>query len=186
MHGDKTASEGEIGMTAASEEYVELNCSPNNARSPAAGDQLCIPGEGKREAAISALHKSADIDCQHYLWLCIITFEGEIFTTSGCGSMPGVKFSYSISRHAGSGGRRCHGESVDDYGNELWVTTWLPDGTKKKLKKSISRSTVNLAYQRAAELDGAVKGPKALCIPGTGSYLYPMLIRFEVIKQGEA
>ena len=61
----------------------------------------------------------------------------------------------------------------------------MPDGTKKKLKKSISRSTINLAYQRAAQMDGVVKGPKALGISGAGSYLYPMLIRFGVIKQGE-
>ena len=62
----------------------------------------------------------------------------------------------------------------------------MPDGTKKKLKKSISRSKINLAYQRPAEMNGTVKGPKTLGIPGAGSYLYPMLIRFGVIKQGEA
>ena len=86
-----------------------------------------------------------------------------------------------MSRSGGTGGRHYDGAEVEGYGNELWVVT----ATGEK-KKSISRSTVDLAYTKAMEMDGTVKGPKALGIPGAGSYLYPMLIRFGVIKQGEA
>ena len=55
-------------------------------------------------------------------------------------------------------------------------------------QKSISRSTVDLGYRRAVELmntAGEVRGPKKLGIPGAGSYLYPMLIRFGVIRAAD-
>ncbi|MFA6840204.1 MAG: hypothetical protein WCR05_05420 [Sphaerochaetaceae bacterium] len=52
-------------------------------------------------------------------------------------------------------------------------------------KKSISRSTVELGYKRALELDGLVPGPKALGLPGAGSYVFPILIRLGVIKSVE-
>jgi hypothetical protein len=68
---------------------------------------------------------------------------------------------------------------VDGYGNELWI---IQNGEKKK---SISRSTVELAYSRAKEMNGIVKGPKALGIPGAGSYLYPIFVKIGVIKNGE-
>jgi len=66
------------------------------------------------------------------------------------------------------------------------VTTNPNSSDTRKLKKRISRSTVELAYTKAVEMGGKIKGPKALGIPGAGSYLYLMLIRFGVIKQGEA
>ncbi|MFA6664677.1 MAG: hypothetical protein WCS21_10265, partial [Lachnospiraceae bacterium] len=72
------------------------------------------------------------------------------------------------------------GESVEGYGNELWIST---GGMEKK--KSISRSTVELGYKRALELDGLVPGPKALGLPGAGSYVFPILIRLGVIKSVE-
>lgn len=109
-----------------------------------------------------------------WLWRCVIAFEGYPFQTSGRGAKPGVKFKYNVSRGAGSGGRHYNGESVDGYGNELWVTS----GGEDK-KKSISRSTVDLALKNARK---KITGPKALGLPGSGSYLYPMLIRFGVIK----
>ncbi len=62
-----------------------------------------------------------------------------------------------------------------------WI---IRDG--QKADKSISMSTVDLAYKKAVEMAGKVSGPKSLGIHGVGSYLYPMLIRFGVIKQGEA
>ena len=62
---------------------------------------------------------------------------------------------------------------MDGYGNEIMV---------EGKEKSISRSTVDLALKRAKEMGGKVKGPKALGLPGSGSYLYPMLQRFGVIE----
>ncbi len=114
------------------------------------------------------------------LWQSIITLEGSTFTTTGrrgsSGSRPGTPFSFTISRNPSAGGRHYAGEDVDGYGNEMWVTT--ADGVKKK---SISRSTVDKAYAVAVEKGGNVPGPKSLCVPGAGSYLYPVFVRLGVI-----
>ena len=112
-----------------------------------------------------------------WLWQKIIEHEGETFTTSGRGARPSVSFTYSISHPSTAGGRHYAGESVEGYGNELWI---IKNG--QRAEKSISRSTVDLALKKVQEMNGAVKGPKALGIPGAGSYLYPMLIQFGVIK----
>ena len=109
-----------------------------------------------------------------YLWRTIIAFEGFRFTTSGRGNHPGTKFTYEVSKLTTGGGRRYAGENVEGLGNELFITSG-----GEQLKKSISRSTVDLALKNAREKE--IKGPKALGIPGAGSYLYPMFVRFGVI-----
>ena len=109
------------------------------------------------------------------LWKCIIAFEGFPFTTSGRGQRPGVRFKYEVSKPGGNSGRRYSGTDVSGYGNELWIIT-----AEGKRGKSISRSTVDLAYKNGLALM-EVKGPKALGIPGTGSYIYSMLLEFGVI-----
>ena len=124
--------------------------------------------------------QNATLDWQVKLWRCVVAFEGFQFKTSGRGSRPGIAFSYTVSRADGAGGRHYEGVNVDSYGNELWITS-----NGKQLEKSISRSTVELAFKRAAEAGGRIGGPKALGIPGAGSYLYPMLVRFGVIMKNE-
>lgn len=119
-----------------------------------------------------------DGDWKEWLWKAIIEMEGELFTTSGRGDRPGVEFYYEISRAGGSGGRHYNGESIEGFGNELWI---IKDGVRKE--KSISRSTVELAYRRAQEADGEVAGPRALGIPGAHSYLYPILVKLGVIRK---
>ena len=109
-----------------------------------------------------------------YLWRTIIAFEGFRFTTSGHGNRPGTKFTYEVSKPTTGGGRRYAGENVEGFGNELFITSG-----GEQLKKSISRSTVDLALRTALEKE--IKRTKALGIPGAGSYLYPMFIRFGVI-----
>ena len=109
-----------------------------------------------------------------YLWRTIIAFEGFRFTTSGHGNRPGTKFTYELSKPTTGGGRRYTGENVEGFGNELFITSG-----GEQLKKSISRSTVDLALRTA--LDKEINGPKALGIPGAGLYLYPMFIRFGMI-----
>jgi len=122
------------------------------------------------------------------LWRAICLFQNYPFFTagrkrkngeaeSGRGSVPGKKYKYSVSKEGGGGGRRYAGESVEGYGNEMWITT--AEGEKKK---SISRSTVELAVRNALAAGGVVKGPKALNVPGAHSYLYPILVRFGVIS----
>lgn len=111
------------------------------------------------------------------LWRAICLFQNYPFTTSGRHSVPGKRFKYSVSKEGGTGGRKYAGESVEGFGNEMWITT--SEGEKKK---SISRSTVELAVRNALAAGGVVKGPKALNVPGAHSYLYPILVRFGVIS----
>ena len=141
--------------------------------------------EEKQAAALEALQRAGEQDWKTSLWTAVVAFEGHTFQTSGRGSRPGVSFIYAISRTADQkgGGRRYGGESVDGYGNELWVTTNPNSPDTRKLKKSISRSTVELGYKRAREMDGSVPGPKALGIPGAGSYVFILLREFGVIKE---
>lgn len=129
----------------------------------------------KRKAAVEELRVHLDLpDWSLFLWRCVIAFEGYQFSTSGSGKKLGVKFKYHISREAGRAGRKYSGESVEGFGNEMWITT---DGAEKK--KSISRSTVDLAYKNARR--GLITGPKKLGVPGADSYLYPVFVRFGVI-----
>ena len=136
-----------------------------------------------RKTAVIALSTAiGEEEQKKELWRCICLFENYPFQTSGRGTKPGVKFTYTITHTADQkgGGRRYRGEEVEGYGNELWVST--VDGEKKK---SISQSTVELGYKRAVEASGKIGGPKALGLPGAGSYVFPILIRFGVIKKNE-
>ena len=103
-----------------------------------------------------------------------IAFEDYPFMTSGRGSKEGVRFKYSVCRRGSAGGRHYSGVSIDGYGNEIWI-----ESNGETLKKSISRSTVELGYKRAREM-AVVKGPKALSIPGAGSYLRPIFLRLGI------
>lgn len=114
------------------------------------------------------------------LWEAICAFQGYPFQTSGRGAKPGVKFKYHVSEPGGIGGRRYEGAYVEGFGNEMWIST-----SAGEKKKSISRSTVELAVKNALEMDGIVKGPKALNVPGAHSYLYPILVRFGVIAANQ-
>lgn len=139
----------------------------------------------EKKVAVEALQGAGEQDWKAACWRCVVAYEGHTFQTSGRGSRPGVSFSYMISRAADQrgGGRRYGGEAIPGYGNELWVTTQSGSEEETKLKKSISRSTVELGYKRAREMDGSVPGPKALGIPGAGSYVFILLREFGVIKE---
>lgn len=116
------------------------------------------------------------------LWQLIILNEGKTFKTTGRGSRPGIEFTYEVSRTTSAAGRHYAGQSVPGYGNELWIIT-LPDGERKK--KSISRSTVELAYRnglKEQEQSSFVSGPRKLGVPGVRSNLYAMFVRFGVIR----
>lgn len=123
------------------------------------------------------------------LWRAICLFQNYPFFTagrkrkiegeaeSGRGSAPGKRFKYSVSKEGGAGGRHYEGEAVPSFGNEMWIST--AEGEKKK---SISRSTVDRALHTVISLDGHVPGPRALGLPGAGSYLFPVFVRFGLIK----
>lgn len=109
------------------------------------------------------------------LWKTVIVFSGYPFSTSGRGSRLGVEFTYQVSRKGGSGGKHYTGDSVPGYGNEIWL---IVNGEKRE--KSISRSTVELGFQKYLEVlktEGAVTGPKKLGV-FSASYLLPMFQRF--------
>lgn len=128
-----------------------------------------------RQKAVEELNVHIGLPDQSvYLWKAVVAFQSYPFTTSCHGNRPGTKFTYEVSKPTTGGGRRYTGENVEGFGNELFITSG-----GEQLKKSISRSTVDLALRTALEKE--IKGPKALGIPGAGSYLYPMFIRFGVI-----
>lgn len=133
-----------------------------------------------RKRAISDLHDHLFLpDASFYLWKTVVAFQGYPFHTSGRGSREGVKFTYEVSQASSGGGRHYSGDQVVGFGNEMWI---IKNGQKSE--KSISRSTVDLALKNAREKE--IKGPKALGIPGAGSYLYPMFIRFGVINNNSS
>ena len=105
----------------------------------------------KRYRATKKLKMAVDTDnaekISAALWRCVIVFEGYPFSTSGRGSRSGVEYTYQVSRRGSAGGRHYAGDSVQGYGNELWVVI---DGEKKE--KSISRSTVELGFQKYLEV----------------------------------
>lgn len=120
-------------------------------------------------------------DAPLHLWHLIIDHEGTTFKTAGRGSRPGIEFTYEVSRSSRAAGRHYSGPSIEGYGNELWIIS--SDGQRKK--KSISRSTVDLAYRNAVEeqeREGFVSGPRKLGVPGVRSNLYAMFLQFGVIR----
>ena len=133
----------------------------------------------KRYRATKKLKMAVDTDnaekISAALWRCVIVFEGYPFSTSGRGSRSGVEYTYQVSRKGGLGGKHYAGDSVQGYGNELWVIM-----TGEKKEKSISRSTVELGFQKYLEVlktEGAVSGRKKLGVFGA-SYLLPLFQRF--------
>ena len=109
------------------------------------------------------------------LWKTIIIFQGYPFTTSGRGSREGTTYTYEVSKKGSTGGRHYSGASVGEFGNELFIVV---DGEKKE--RSISRSTVDLAFKKYMEVmerDGTVTGPKKLGVFGS-SYLLLLFRRF--------
>ena len=110
------------------------------------------------------------------LWRCVVIFQNYPFTTLGRGKdqTGAVEFTYTVSK-GGKGGRHYSGSSVPGFGNEIWVVI---DDVKKE--KSISRSSVDLAFQKYLEKlsgSGSVSGPKQLGVFGA-SYLLPLFQRF--------
>jgi len=131
-----------------------------------------------RCAAVEELQAHIDLpDELEYLWKMVIAFQLYPFKTAGRGKdhSGATKFRYTVSKEGGSAGRHYSGQSVNGYGNELWI---------EGKEKSISRSTVELAYKNGrAEQEncGFVSGPRKLGVPGSRSYLYAMFLRFGVI-----
>ena len=154
-----------------------MNMKSKNAEQIQQSRENRADGPDERQNAIEELQSDGS---SVSLWKAVIAFAGETFQTSGRGSRPGIRFTYRVSESGGCAGRKYAGETVEGYGNELWISV-----DDKEQKKSISRSTVDLAYSNAREImmtEGRVSGPKKLRVPGAGSYLYCLFISFGVIN----
>lgn len=107
---------------------------------------------GERKKIIEKLKEDA---CVENLWSAVILFAGYPFKTS-----KGLDFTYSLKPN-----RR------GEPGNEIVFS---------RKEKSITRSSVEMAYKRVLELGGTVAGPKKLGVFGA-SYLYPVFVQLGVI-----
>ncbi len=93
------------------------------------------------------------------LWQALIAWQGRTFMTA-----KGLEYTYTIrERRDGA------------LGGEMFIS---------RKEKSITQSTVFMAFHKALELGGIVTGPKKLGTFGA-SYLYPVFIQLGVIRQGE-
>ena len=93
------------------------------------------------------------------LWDALIALQGETFYTA-----KGLAYTYLIrERRDGA------------IGGEMFIS---------RKEKSITQSTVFVAFHRALELGGDVEGPKRLGTFGA-SYLYPVFIRLGIIRKPE-
>lgn len=93
------------------------------------------------------------------LWDVLIALQGETFLTA-----KGLSYTYLIRE-------RRDGE----LGGEMFIS---------RKEKSITQSTVFMAFHKALELGGVVTGPKKLGTFGA-SYLYPVFIRLGIIQKPE-
>lgn len=113
-----------------------------------------------REKALDRFHAALAAggpELEDALWDALIAWQGETFLTA-----KGLEFTYLI---------RERRDGV--LGGEMFIS---------RKEKSITQSTVFMAFRRALELGGVVKGPKKLGTFGA-SYLYPVFIRLGVIRE---
>lgn len=91
------------------------------------------------------------------LWKSILANQGRSFSTSGRGKRPGNLFSYTI------------------RGAEMFVD---------RRAKSITRSTILIAYRKVLEIEargGSITGPKTIGVHGD-SYIYAIFKALGVIR----
>lgn len=96
---------------------------------------------------------------EKWLWAKIKEYEGHTFKTAR-----GLPYTYSIKTNAA-------GEQL----GEIYFSR--RDG------KTITRSTILLAYRRAVEMGGVVSGPKKLGCFGA-SYIWPVFVEMGIITPG--
>lgn len=107
-----------------------------------------------QEFSIDLLRMSAE-EREQYLWDTLVYLSGCVFYTSGRGKNNGVRYRYTV------------------QGGEMIVD---------RKEKSITKSTIMLAFARAQEIQqsaGCVSGPKKLGTFGA-SYLYPIFLRLGI------
>ena len=117
----------------------------------------------KRKKAISALQSHIDMpDATEYLWEAIVLFADYPFETA-----KGLRYRYTVKK----------GRNGELTGEIIF----------NRKTKGITTATLNLAYENALRVqkqDGCVSGPKKLGVFGA-SYIYPIFVRFGIIKLPE-
>ncbi len=93
------------------------------------------------------------------LWNCVVAFQGYTFKT-----ITGLPFSYTI--------------KTGNLTKELWID-------RRESSKSLSWSSVLLAYINIKEIGAVVERPKALGDIRGVSYIYGMFCRFGLIGMPE-
>lgn len=96
--------------------------------------------------------------CEENLWNCIIAFQGYKFKT-----FSGLPFSYRLKKGRG-----------DSFTKELWID-------RRESSKSLTWSSVLLAYRKIGKVGEFVDRPKTLGDIRGVSYIYGMFYRFGLI-----
>ena len=124
----------------------------------------------KLEKSLEAYKASDSQDvsaCMDALWNCIKLFQGYRFMTSGRNGNGAVAFTYQLKESTRTG----------ELTDEIVID-------RKESSKTITRSTVELAFANAMKImeeEGYVKGPKKLGCFGA-SYLYSIFIRIGIVS----
>ena len=113
----------------------------------------------KREQALWRLHEERT---EEALWDCVVAFqEFEFHTYSG------LPYSYHM-KYGRSG----------TYTKELWID-------RRENSKTLSWSSIKMAFQNCRQISGIVKRPKALGDIRGISYIYPLFWKFGLIEVPE-
>ncbi len=125
---------------------------------------------GDMETYIEKLLGAEGADRERALWEALEASQGREFTTSGRGKgenkRPGVSFTYGIK-----------------VSNRTGNPTYELLISRKEHSKTITRSTVEMAFENAMQVqkeEGYVKGPKRLKVFGA-SYLYAIFLSWGII-----
>ena len=122
-------------------------------------DTNSVDGCQQRHQALSALKENPS---EENLWDCVVAFRGYTFHT-----LTGLPFSYTIK--TGKNG---------NLTKELWID-------RRESSKSLSWSSVLLAYGNIKEIGAVVERPKALGDIRGVSYIYGIFCRFGLIRMPE-
>ena len=109
--------------------------------------------------AVEKLRETLD---EKYLWEVILLYAGESFKT-----YTGLPFTYEVRK-----GRN------GDYTRELWID-------RRENSKTLSWSSIKMAFQNCRQISGIVKRPKALGDIRGISYIYPLFWKFGLIEVPE-
>ena len=121
-------------------------------------DKISVGAE--RQRRYRAVKRLLERPSEETLWNCIIAFRGYSFKT-----LTGLPFSYNIK--TGRSG---------SLTKELWID-------RREGSKSLSWSSVLLAYKSIREIGAIVNRPKALGDIRGVSYIYGMFCRFGLIRR---